>query len=169
VRDDLQRDPRREREQPVANGPEDGARLEVIVTASNGDGSTVAVSSATGPVGTVSQGVAALRSALSRQSRSATVAAVLHGKGATVPVSNLETGNLTINWYGRTAGNRKRTLVATGHFKVIRGERTFRISLPRAGARLLRRAGTRVQITAEGNLIGVGYALAATRRFTLGR
>ncbi len=161
---------------PGANGSslsptvaEDGARLEVIVTASNGGGSTVAVSSATGPVGTASQDTAALRSALRPQSRSATVAAVLHGKGATLPVSNLETGNLTIDWYGRTAPSHKRTLVATGRFKVIRGERTFRISLTRAGARLLRRAGTHVQITAEGDLIGVGYALTATRRFTLGR
>jgi outer membrane protein assembly factor BamB len=159
---------------PGANGSllsptvaEDGARLEVIVTASNGGGSTVAVSSATGPVGTISQDIAALRSALSPRSRSATVAAVLHGKGATLPVSNLETGNLTIDWYGRTAGSRKRTLVATGRLKVIRGQRTFRISLTRAGARLLRRAGTRVEITAEGELIGVGYALTATRRFTL--
>jgi outer membrane protein assembly factor BamB len=159
---------------PGANGSslsptvaEDGARLEVIVTASNGGGSTVAVSSATGPVGTISQDIAALRSALSPHSRSATVAAVLHGKGATLPVSNLETGNLTIDWYGRTAGSHERTLVATGRLKVIRGERTFRIRLTRAGARLLRRAGTHVQITAEGDLFGVGYALTATRRFTL--
>ena len=159
---------------PGANGSslsptvaEDGARLEVIVTASNGGGSVVAVSSATGPVGTVSQDTAALRSALGPQSRSATVAGVLHGKGATLPVSKLETGNLTIDWYGRTPGSHKRTLVATGRVKVIRGERTFRISLTRAGARLLRRAGGRVEITARGDLIGVGYALTATRRFTL--
>jgi hypothetical protein len=51
--------------------------------------------------------------------------------------------------------------------KVIRGERTFRIRLTRAGARLLKRAGKHVQITAEGDLFGVGYALTATRRFTL--
>lgn len=148
---------------------EDGDRLEVFVTATDAGGMTVAVSSATGPVGTVAQDTAALSSALAPQSGSTTVADVLHSNGATVAVSKLQTGNLAIDWYGRTAQSHKRTLVATGRVKVVRGKRSLRIYLTRAGVRLLRQAGRRVQITAQGNLTGVGYALSATRRFTLGR
>lgn len=145
---------------------EDGSRLEVIVTASNAGGRTFAVSSATGPVGTISEDTAALRSALRPSSRSATVRALLRARGAALRIANLETGRLTINWYRHSA---RRALVATGQVTIVRGKRTFKISLTRAGARMLRRSGRRVRISARGQLVGVGYELTATRQFTLAR
>jgi hypothetical protein len=147
---------------------EAGSRLEVIVTASNLGGSAVAVSSATGPVGTVAQDTAALWKALSPLARAATVTAVLGGHGATLPVSKLETGVLRINWYGQVDGRGRKTLIATGRVRVVKGKQTFKITLTGAGAKLLRHDGRRVRITAKGDLVGVGYALKATRQFSLG-
>src|SRR5262249_8771758 len=66
----------------VRNDPSPLASLGVreIVTATNDGGSTVAVSSATGPIGTVTHDRAMLRSALGPQSKS-TVRTVLRSKG----------------------------------------------------------------------------------------
>jgi outer membrane protein assembly factor BamB len=147
---------------------DDGASLEVIVTATDTGGSTAAVSSASGTIATRTEDTATLQKAIGAVAPSATVDAVLHAHGESLAMSrHLVPGTLTVDWYVRNASH-KLSLVAAGH-AIVRRARQLQLRLTGTGSRLLEHAHGRLQLVAKGQLAGPGYTLTASRRLTLRR
>jgi hypothetical protein len=156
-----------------------GARMRVVVTASNPAGSASAASASVGPVAAAAPSVgqlkASLRSALTSARRAARITALLRKDGYSFWFKALTAGRLVISWYLLPKGAHiarskpKPVLVATGRLVFSKGStgRTT-LKLTAGGKKLFRRAKS-IRLTAEGSFTPIGEpAVVATQTFTFG-
>jgi hypothetical protein len=124
-----------------------GRRLEVIVTATNGAGSAIAVSPLTAPVAPSASSLASgLGKALVPRDTALTVAIELQTRGYELPFHAPTPGRVTIVWYlgshPKLTGSRPglvRVAAGSTHFRVARkGQITIKPT--RRGRRLVRRS-----------------------------
>ena len=146
-----------------------GARIQVVVTASNSDGSTIATSAPFGPVSPDRAHVQRwLHGRLVPHGKRASLASVNSIRGYIEPIEALTRGTLTVRW---TFNAGARTIVvATGTAYVPTvGHTAIRIRLTRKGASLLAQKMT-VTLTATGTFTRRGASpVSATRTFALRR
>lgn len=147
-----------------------GNRIQVVVTTSNGVGSTAATSAAIGPA---LAGRSQITSLLRREiapDAATTIRAVLRAGGWRLAVVALEAGEASLRWTATTKAGRKPILVATGskHF-VAAGTKTIKVRLTKAGRRLLA-SSPRPKVTATGVFIPTGQpGVGASVTFTVKR
>jgi adhesin/invasin len=148
-----------------------GARVRVVVTASNTAGSGRAISSQVGPVAaagpTTGQVKAALVKGLAASGPGAKIPQLLKHAGYVVSFTTPSAGHLVISWYfvpkgARLAKARKPTLVATA--SVIfhkQGKTKVKITLTGEGRKLLKGA-KHVKLTAKGSFTPAGGTTTIT-------
>jgi hypothetical protein len=149
-----------------------GAKVRVVVRASNSAGSAQAASNMVGPVAsagaTPAQMRARLRTALLPSGRASRIGALLKNGGYSFSFAAPAAGSLAITWYHTTRG--KLVSIATGAARFDSSRTTkVTIKLNAAGRRLLKRA-KRVKLIAKGSFTPAGTkAVTAQRRFTITR
>ena len=155
-----------------------GARLRVVVAATNAAGTAYALSAETSPVApSDAQIIALLKAALAPAGKAAKIAAILNAGGYTAAFTALESGKAILAWYVVPSGARlvagkkpQSTLVASGSRSFPRaGTAKLMVKLTSAGKRLLKSART-VSLTGEATFIPtINANLSTTRTFILRR
>jgi hypothetical protein len=158
-----------------------GARVRVVVTATNSVGSAEASSAQVGPIApSPAQIKASLLRQLAPHGNAAKIVALLKKQGYVLSFTALSTGKLVIDWYYVPAGAHvtrakpkpkpKPLLVATGKATFSQaGTRKLTITLTANGNQLLKRA-QRLKLTAKGAFTPAGKSeVVATKEFTLTR
>jgi hypothetical protein len=154
-----------------------GARVQVVVTASNSVGSAQAASSEVGPI---APSAAQIKASVARQitpyGKTARIAALLKNHGYVLSFKALSAGKVVIDWYHLPNGAHlasakpKPLLVAVGKATFARA-RTVKITirLTANGKRLLKHANT-LKLTARGTFTPTAkHAVIVTQKFTLAR
>ena len=151
-----------------------GARLRVLLTATNAKGSAQAASSQVGPAARASainlaQARKLLSTLLAPTGAAARIGTLLKAGGYSRVVAMPAASHLQISWY--QTGRRSRVLLARVETAVATPHRVrVTIILTRTGRRSLAGAGNRVSITAHGTLTVAGLpTLARTRSFAISR
>jgi outer membrane protein assembly factor BamB len=143
-----------------------GAKIAVVVTATNSGGSAKATSARVGPVTagpTSRQLEAALVKAL-KVSRTETIGRLLEDDGSTTAFSAPSPGQLTIGWYLRPKGAQQPRLVATADviFHTARTA-TVAITLTDRGRQMLEQS-SHLKLTAKGTFTPAGGATTTARK-----
>jgi hypothetical protein len=155
-----------------------GARILVVVTASNAAGRTSSRSASVGPVGpSVAQIKSLLSTVLVPTGKPARIAAILRAGGYTSAVKALAAGREEIRWYLVPPGAHltkgkapKPVLVATGQLLFPRaGSGKLKVKLSAAGRHDLKRA-QRITLSAKASFALTGKAsVSVIKRFRLRR
>jgi len=149
-----------------------GAKIAVVVAATNSAGSSSAVSGQIGPVAaagpTAGQVKAALAKALAVSGRAAKIAQLLKHGGCVVSFSAPSYGRLVISWYlvpkGAHLAKAKKVLVATASVTFHHaGKAKVKITLTAKGRRLLKGA-KHVKLTAKSSFTPAGGSKTSTTR-----
>ena len=155
-----------------------GARVAVVVTATNSAGSGQAISSQVGPVvaagPTTGQIKAALAQSLAVSGKTARIAQLLKHGGYTGSFTAPSPGHLVISWYFVPKGaplvkaKQKPVLVATASVTFHQaGKAKLKITLTRKGRKLLKGAG-HLKLTEKGSFTPAGGTMTSTTKtFTL--
>jgi hypothetical protein len=147
--------------------PDIGARIGVLVTATDTVGSTAASASPVGPVAATSPITTAARVSLAPLLDTPTsTAGLLRSYGETLRFTAPQAGRLEIVWYARSKHHR--VTVAHGTVVFERAQRgTVSVALTRSGAKLLS-THKRVRITSVATFTPVGgTSVKMSRSFTL--
>ena len=154
-------------------GADQGGKVRVAVTASNGAGSATATSALAGPIGPSSGAIkSALGKALSPSGKLAKIAAILKHKGFTLSFKAPSGGALTISWYlvpkGAHLSAAKPVLVAKGRASSGKaGTVKITVKLTSGGKKLLKHSH-KLKLTAKGSFKLTGGATVSTSKsFTL--
>jgi len=154
-----------------------GLRVRVVVTATNTDGSALAISSEIGPIAPSSAHIkASLTGQITPHGKAAGIAALMKNQGYALSFTALSAGNVVIDWYylpngaHLASGKPKPVLVAVGKATFTRaGTLKITIKLTANGKRMLKHT-KRLTLTAKGTFTPTAqHALVSTKRFTLTR
>lgn len=150
-----------------------GARVRVVVTASNSAGSGQAVSGETGPVATAGPTTARVKAALIKalavSGQSAKIAQLLKNGGYPASFSAPSAGHLVLSWYlvpkgARLAKAKKPVLVATASLtfhQVSKAKAEIRLT---ANGRTLLKGAKHVKLTAKGSFAPIGGSTTSTSK-----
>jgi hypothetical protein len=152
-----------------------GARILVLITATNSAGSTQASSNKLGPVGpSVSQILAALSNVLSPHGKNATIGALLKHGGFTFTFTAPGAGALVINWYFLpkgahiTSAKSKPVTIASARVRFTKaGIAKVTVRLTHKGKELLKHASSLNVTTKVVFTPTTGTAASKKRSFTL--
>ncbi len=154
-----------------------GTRVRVVVTASNGGGSTLAISSESGPIAPSSAHIkASLAGEITPHGNSAGITALMKNGGYVLSFRALSAGKVVIDWYylpsgaHLASGKPKPVLVAVGKATFTRaGTLQITIELTANGKRMLKHA-KRLTLTAKGAFTSTAQpAVVSIKKFTLTR
>jgi trypsin len=154
-----------------------GTRVRVVVTASNGGGSALAISSEFGPIAPSSAHIkASLAGEITPHGEAAGIAALMKNGGYVLSFRALSAGKVVIDWYylpsgaHLASGKPKPVLVAVGKATFTRaGTLQITIELTANGKRMLKHA-KRLTLTAKGAFTSTAQpAVVSIKKFTLTR
>jgi hypothetical protein len=157
------------------SGSDLGMEIRVLVVASNGAGSALAVSSAVGPV-LASPNLlrALLRHEIAPRGKAAKIAAILKAGGYVLSFRAPEAGRALIRWYlvpkRAQLAKAKPVLVAVGQTRfTAAGTKKIKLKLTAEGKRLLKHA-KRLKLTSKGSFTPAGGTVVTlSKTFTVRR
>ncbi|MGO9788742.1 MAG: hypothetical protein ACLP8S_04185 [Solirubrobacteraceae bacterium] len=143
-----------------------GAKLEVVVTATNTAGSAQATSSEVGPIAasgpTTAQITAALSNVLTPSGKAAKIAAIVNAGGCPFSFTAPAAGKLVLDWYATVNG--KQTLIASVSVVFHQARKTtVKITLKGKGRKLLKASKT-LKITASATFTPAGGTPTSTTK-----